>query len=354
MILLLILIQIDVTSLLEEYPVQRESLDMKFTDDLLILLTLRLKNMRMENVAPYFGMSTDDIRKIQLDEETKNGRIVSMLSQWREKAGKVATNYSVIEILCQNGHPNIASEIINNLKEKRLVDIVPFKPWEETNDQRKEIVQNCLTERNNKVRKKYAITFTDIQESFCQRNVDHKIVIDYFKLYPGTETLLFEDEISNINSIKDVFSVIRKQSDWLNYHSLDIITSKFGSEDDKKRMTHYIQKVLWPYLQLSLYKIPPESVECYQEYPDSYHFILPVNKDNDKTGISSKMIQSLLAKKFRVSEKAILIKFKPGSIIVHFIIDKRLFATNDQRLYGFVNTKEPDVYYLNNDLIKDM
>ena len=80
-------------------------LNMKFTDDLLILLTLRIQNM--EGIAPHFGMSEDDIQQINGETSEDGG--------WRERKGEGATCLSVITILCESGHWDIIQSIISNI-----------------------------------------------------------------------------------------------------------------------------------------------------------------------------------------------------------------------------------------------
>ena len=354
-------IVIDVTDLLKKYSLPKECLNMKFTDDLLILLTLQIQNM--EEIAPHFGMSEDDVLQIKGETSEDDGRVVLMLSKWRERKGEGATCLSLITIFSGSGHWFIIQSIISSIQNKyfpsSVAVTVPFDPVTYLSSSRlsvsdKEIVCNHLRKENIQVREHFAEMFKSIQSSF--RGVDHVEVLNYLAVKPDAEHIDWSNKATEIKNIFGVFNVMLQEGcNWLNYHLLDILVQGFGSMEYKVKMADYIQKVLWPYLQRSLYEIPPESVG-HHSIPDNVcNFVLPVKEsENYITGQQLKQIQLLIAKKLQVSVKRVHIEFTTGSIIVHFLVDKQVIDIKDIKLAGLVKETEPNTYNINLEWIKNM
>ena len=341
---------------------------MKFTNDLLILLTLQIQNM--EKIAPHFGMSEDDIQQIKTEKSTNNGRVVSMLSKWRERNGESATCLLLVTILSGSGHQDIVHSIISSICNKYIPSpaavTVPFDPltyplWNSRSGSEKEIIRNNLREKAKNIHDLFVETFADIHDSFVKRQVDHIKVIAYLKqkyAYPSKANSLFP-EIEHVqekyNNINVLFMYFSDKCDWIDYHLLDVVTTRYGSEEDKIAMTSYINNELWPYLQRSLYEIPPESVGCHSLPTETYHFALPVKKDDKGiNGQQLEQIKLLVAKKLQVPLEQIHIEFTLGSIVVHFVVDKQLFDIKDIRLFSFIKSDKPNTYFLDIDWIKDM
>ena len=353
---------IEVDDLLKKYQVQKKCLNMKFTDDLLILLTLQIQNM--EEIAQHFGMSEDDIHQIKGEISEDDGRVVSMMSKWRERKGEKATCLSLVTVLCGSGHWDIIDSIISSIRNKYIPSLVavtvPFDPvtyprWSRLSVSDKEIVRNRLRKENIQVREHFAQMFKTIQSSF--RGVDHVEVLNYLALKPDTEHIDWANKVEEINNIFGVFNVmLRKGCNWLNYHLLEVLVQEFGSKECKVKMTDYIQKVLWPYLQRSLYEIPAESVGCQSIPGNVYNFVLPVKESESYiTGQQLKQIQLLVAKKLQVSSvECVHIELTTGSIIVHFLVDKQVIDIKNVRLAGFVKETEPNTYYIDPEWIKNM
>ena len=361
--------------LLKKHSVQEECLNMKFTDDLLILLTLQIKNM--EEIAPHFDMSEDEIWQIKRDENgNENGRVASMLSIWRERNRDRATCLSLVNIFSKIGHKDIIDSIISNIHQKYISDsatdtytcTLPFNPitypnWKYLSESDKEHIRNKLINEANKVKKCFATTFSGIHKSFVERKVDHNQVIahvellqpfeceyqTYFESLPPDD----EKEKDKTRQISVVFRFFTRKCNWIDYHLLDAVTEIYGSDEDKSAMSTYINKMLWPFLQRSLYEIPPESVGSHSVSPRMYHFILPITEDHIINGQQLQQIKLLLSEKLQVQLQHIHVKFETGSIIVHFLVDKQLFDTNDIRLSGFVKSDKPDTYLLDADWIRN-
>ena len=217
------------------------------------------------------------------------------------------------------------------------------------------MVRKRLGRENIQVREHFAEMFRSIQSSF--RGMDHIEILNYLAVKPDTEHIDWANKAKEVNNIFGVFSVIMLQEgcNWLNYHLLDVLVQGFGSMEYKVKMVDYVQKVLWPYLQRSLYEIPPESVG-HQSIPDNvYHFLLPVKESESYiTGKQLKQIQLLAAKKLQVSVECVYIEFTTGCIIVHFLVDKQVIDIEDIRLAGFVKETEPNTYNINPEWIKNM
>ena len=183
---------LDITQILQKYSVPEKHLNMKFTDDLLILLTLQIQNM--EEIAPHFDMSEDDIRQIKKDESSsENGRVVLMLSKWRQRQREGATYLSLVTIFSENCRWDIVDSIISNIQNKSppvtvAFDPITFQNWNNCSDSERDIVRNNLREKVKKVQCIFAKTFADICDSFVKRQVDHIKIIAYLK-----QRCLFKD-----------------------------------------------------------------------------------------------------------------------------------------------------------------
>ena len=306
------------TDLLEKYSVPEKCLNMKFTDDLLILLTLQIQNM--EEIAPHFGMFENDIQQIKEETPEDDGRVVSMLSKWRERKGEGATCRLLVTVLCGSGHWDIIELIISSIRNKYIPSsvavTVPFDPitytsWNRLSGSDREVVCNRLRKENILVKEHFAQIFKSIQSSF--RGVDHVEVLNYLAVQSDTNHIDWVNKAKEINNIFGVFNVMLQEGcNWLNYHLLDVLVQAYGSMENKGKMADYIQEVLWPYLQRSLYEIPPESVG-HQSIPDNvYNFMLPVKESESYsyiTGQQMKQIQLLVAKKLQVSVECVHIEF---------------------------------------------
>ena len=333
---------------------------------------------QMKYLAPYFGMSDADIQQIQREGSTEKGCVISMLSRWKRKNGKNATYLALVSNFYKSGHHKVAESIIINLHKKyskpmvssvavptQVVEFTPEKSkqyltWHELPEAKQEQVRNDLMEENDRVSDKFYDTLAAIRQSFIDHKVNY-LRLDLFlrkrRCLPMAKavdkrhivSLLEEHKKEKIDA---VFYVIGIVCSWFNYHLLDAVVSEFGSKEDKKCMSDYVSNILWPYLQRSLYEIPPESIECQEIPSESYHFIYPINADDetnsekDVTGQQLKYFQYLIAEKLEIPMEEVHIQFKPGSIIVHFIVDKQLFAPDDVRLFRFVKGESLNTFQL--------
>ena len=190
----------------------------------------------------------------------------------------------------------------------------------------KEAICNRLRDENHHVGDNFAEILADIQDSFDDREVSHTKVVNYLAV--KTRKSDWINKLKKMSSIEDLFTVLIEEGcNWLNYHYLDIVTSRFGSDIDKAKMTDYVKK-LWLYLQRSLYEIPPEFVKCHQKKAKVfYHFVIPVDYGNNEekvTGEDVKLIQKMLADALDLQFEDIHIEVQRGSIILHFLIDEQL------------------------------
>ena len=143
-----------------------------------------------------------------------------------------------------------------------------------------------------------------------------------------------------------MFMFFSKKCNWIDYQLLDVVTVKYGSDEDKRAMTSYINNELW---QRSLCEILPESVGCHSFSADEYHFALP-----SISGQQLEQMKLLVAEKFHVPLEHIHTELPVGSNTVHFVVDKKLF-TNDSKLFDdFVKSDQPNTYIINTDWIKSI
>jgi hypothetical protein len=351
--------------LLKPCNISMECLQMKFTDDLLVLLAL--EGQTVENVASYFRME-DYIDKIE-EYKSENGKIVSILSMWKETKGRNATYFTVIDVLFLSGQQEIAKSIAVNLQKKYNIPssppinaVVPFRPehsfgnWNEFDASQKERIKNRLRVENKDIIVCFNRTFLDIMKSFKERNVDSDLLRMCLKLeLKALKNPEVISELKNAHSVSDVFDFIDEIGcDWINYHLLDVLACQYGCDKDRQLMNIYVKK-LWSYLQRSLYRIPPESFGPVQSPSTSistYHFVLPVADGIDISGQQLKKIELLLANKLEIAPFHIQIEIRIGSIIIHFIIDKQVLKDKKDKLALFnKDVYDDDTYYMNVNLL---
>jgi hypothetical protein len=341
-----------VTDFCNTYGIDMDCLQMTFTDDLLVLLAL--EGQKVEDVAGYFDME-DYINQID-ESQSANGKIMSILSKWKETKGDNVSYLAVIETLLQHRCLNIAKLIARSIKKKYCNTYgcsVLFKPeksfsnWNDFDDDHKVRIRNSLREENDKIMDLFGETFLDILHSIKEQETDIRL------LQLCLEVKLKNISSSSLNGLKqtkdviDIFKFIRSIGcNWFNYHLLDVLTYHYGGDEDKQMMSDYVKR-LWAYLQRSLYRIPPESFGPSQ-ITDAYHFILPIADGNDMSGQQLKHIQLMLAEKLEIPPH-MQIEIRPGSIMIHFIVSEELFNnSNHNRLDGFTKDADNDrMYYIN-------
>ena len=371
-----------ISDILHKYLVHKDYLYKKCTDYCLVIFSGDMKEMKYLDLALYFGMSDADTQQIQKQGNTEKGRVISMLSRWKRRNGNNATYLALVSNFYQSGHCKVAESIIINLHKKyskpmvssvavQSTQVAEFTPekskqyltWHELPETKQEQIRNDLMEENDRVSDEFYDTLATVKQSFKDRKVDY-LQIDLFLRKGRCFPMAKKMDRRHIDSLLDkynqgeingVFYVIGRVCSWFNYHLLDAVVSKFGSDDEKECMSDYVNKILWPYLQRSLYEIPPESIECQEIPSESYHFVYPINADDatnetnskkDVTGQQIKYFQYLISRKLEIPMEEIHIQFKPGSIIVHFIVDKQLFAPDDVRLFRFVKGESLDTFQL--------
>ena len=318
---------------------------------------------KIKYLAPYFGMSDVDVQQIQRERSTEISRVILMLSRWRKRNGNNATYLALVSNFYKSGHCKVAESIIINLHKKyskpmvssvemHTIEFTPQKSkeycltWDDLPERKKEQIRNNLIEENEEVREEFYHTFTAIRESFKLHKVHYLDIVLSLKKrrFPMSDkqTLVSLVDEWKKEGIHGVFYVIGEVCSWFNYHLLDTIVSEFGSYEDKQSMGDYVSNILWPYLQRSLYEIPPESLECQEVPSESYHFVYPLKDGDDAiNGQELKYFQYLIAKKLEIPMAEVHIQFKPGSITVHFIVDKQLFALDELK---FVKESSPDTF----------
>jgi hypothetical protein len=322
--------------------------NMKFTDDLLVLLAL--EDLKPEDAVCVFGMEDDPFinRILQLD--CNSTKIETMYSMWKEKIANDVTYSIIIEALLRNNHHVIAQSIGESLKEKYLKpeDITHFQPeqsypnWDGFNNREKEYIKRILRNEMTEITKYFNKTFIAILRSFKEAHRNHcdELIITLNK------ELKTSISLKQIHEVRDVFKFIEKKGcDWINYHLLDMLTYHHGTEEDKLQMKDYVKK-LWTYLQRSLYKIPLPSCEATIAEIHEYHFILPVKGKGDICGQQMKQIQLMLMEKLNihVSESHIEIKDRSDGIFIHYVVNS---IDHDDRLTEFIkDTGNDNIYYI--------
>ena len=120
---------------------------------------------------------------------------------------------------------------------------------------------------SNELSLKFSNMWGDLCDSLEERKVPIKRIISrligleaFPPVYTGTKPSLFSDlkpVLIECNDIDDIWAIIKDYCSYFNYYLVEFLTSHFGSDDDKKRLTLYKQDFI-AYAKRRVYECPTE------------------------------------------------------------------------------------------------
>ena len=312
----------------------------------------------------YLALTETEIEHIRRDKDNEKSRIMAVLWEWRRKNGGNAS-YLVLVRTFLHMDDRVTAEFITGYVRENYLNVTTVHPrkqplftperapgkygnWRKLNENEREQVINDLQEEEKEIRKKFLFLFLKILELFEKRQIDVlKMKIFVQSLFYGSICV----ELDAADNLSKVFYFLIKHCSWFNFELFEEAVRYFGDDSEKSLMSSYIEDTLKPFLERSIFEIPPES---FSSCPDEstvelIRFKLP--DDLTPSGSDVKRFQSNLAK--RIGLKSSVFQFRSyynGCIELEFAVDKIIPKSNLQELYSCVRLdSEKEVFYLTLD-----
>ena len=258
--------------LLTQFSQSRNSLQKPCDDKLLLALTTQIS--RFDITAPYFGLTESEIEVICCDYDKERSRRLHMLWQWKKKNGSDATYLALITIFLQMEDKCLAEFVMQHTKSTHLTvsndsklnpeKTTMYPNWDKTSKAKQKRVKNKLYYENDEVQTKYDNLISSISHLFKKR----KVAVEKLKLqlsaYGIPRPLSCDSpavHFENDDNITQVFlTLCPHYTSWFNTKLIKVIVEgELGCEDDQQMLAEYEEKVLFPYLQRSIFEIPSKS-----------------------------------------------------------------------------------------------
>lgn len=190
--------------------------------------------------------------------------------------------------------------------------------------------KGALRDERESIRENFASIVLEILDSFEKRNIKVKRLKIYLSSYgisPSSNempaTLL--THFQSTTSLEDVFLILSTYySSWFNIQLLKVIVKKFGSDDDKKLITNYEEKLVL-FLRHSIFKIPSRSYTLDHEGAGLVSLYLFLPDGDVPTGQDVADIQHNLSKQLGIPDGILqFIGYKEGCVILIFAVPEVL------------------------------
>ncbi|XP_019851512.1 PREDICTED: uncharacterized protein LOC109581654 [Amphimedon queenslandica] len=352
----------DISKVLEGMNVKQDCLLSRCEDSFFLMLTQNVA--QYDVLGPYFGMSQTDLIQIKRDNDTEGTRMMAMLWKWRTRNGSKATYSSLISNFLQMNNREIVELVVkhlqeeNKVKEMSSVAVPSFTPenspgkylnWSEMSDNEKERVRNDLIDRSNKVRLSFASLLVKIVQSFKRSQVS----VEELKLYLCQLPHLDSDpssleRLEQADDIAKIFRILSKHYSWYNHELLGEVVDTFGTEEDQALISKYNQDKLLPYLECSIFEIPPclfdSSCNFRQQLclklPDS---IMP-------SGSDVKLLQEKLAKRLDLPVSCLqLTSYTAGCVELYFALYRDVYVKDLESIAVYDTIRK--AYFVSVDVI---
>lgn len=352
----------DISKVLEEMNVKQDCLLSKCVDSFFLMLTQNVA--QYDVVGPYFGMSQTDLIQIKRDNDTEGTRMMAMLWKWRTRNGNKATYSSLISNFLQMNNREIVDLVVKYLQEENKVkemssEAVPsFTPenspgkylnWSEMSDNERERVRNDLIDRSNKVRLSFASLLVKIVQSFKRNQVS----VEELKLYLCQLPHLDSDSSSlerleQADDIAKIFRILSKHYSWYNHELLGEVIDTFGTEEDQALISEYNQDKLLPYLECSIFEIPPCSFDTSSNFQQQLCLKLP--DSIMPSGSDVKLLQEKLAKRLDLPVSCLqLTSYSAGCVELYFAIYREIYLKDLESIAVYDAVRK--AYFVSVDVI---
>ena len=355
-------ISIDLQQILKCFEVSHKDLS-RVCEDPVFLSIIKLMKCHDE-VGPYLGISKQEIEEIGRDNVTERKKKMAILWEWKRKKGSSASYLALIQAFLSMNDRSTGEAIANHaaklkrnqqltfIQQKELSPSYPRYPnWESLDTTEKEEIKQKLVVENHKVRRAYSNTFLDIAIDFETRNVNPRHIKMSLNTYIRGASLQASAEIQTAlsqvpNEVDALFLFISEHTSWLNYHLLEVVVQKLGSEESQRMLCNYEEEHLVPYLDQSVFEISCDSAGSNSGYRP-VKFFFKIVDDILVTGKEAIVIRDKLSNLLKVPLLE-LDSFRVGCMELIFTVPCYLFDSypKDSPLHTFIKWDESRNEYM--------
>ena len=336
---------LDLASLLSSHELEASLLDNICDDDLFLVVIDEMESY--EELAPYLGVSTEEVLKLKSDHPYTH--IVAkriLLELWRDRNGAEATIRALVCAFLEFQKGKTAETIVAYVKHISTT-CQPSSPdrvhpekavhrypnWTDMSKEERKEMREKLVVENCQVRRKFATCFRRISRSFERRGA---IVTD-LKMTLNLTFLKKLPELASAASVAEIFVILSEHLSFFNYELLDVIVEDLGSEEEQQLLSEYKNDVLKPYLQKSIFEVPSDSIGTSASKSSTYCPCLKLLERIDLSVNEVLIIKRNLATLLELPSIE-LACFDDGSIYLVFSIPKEVYdkCPDTSPLYKYI------------------
>ena len=322
----------ELNDLLQQFQLSQSDLDIKCDEKIFLKLTQLISNLDITAVR--LGLTKAEIKELNKSEYTSELKKLHMLWTWSKKDGQHAKYLALVKALIQGDDCAAAECVLKYVQANKLSHKASFSAllpadhsrecryenWDKfSKEEKKSKIGDLIGERQN-IEEKFGSLVLNILHSFKKKNVD----VDDLKLYLQSSSGISFPTNANL---KDVFlTLCPHYSSWFNIRIFRVIVNKFGSEDEQILVTEYEEELV-PFLQHSIFEIPPKSYAPGHERASLVYLYLFLPDGDVPTGQDVADIQHNVSKLLGIPDGILqFISYKDGSVILIFAVPEVLLC----------------------------
>ena len=286
-------------------------------------------------VAPYLGLSRQEVDNIRADNPSEKTRKLAVLNTWSRKNGSDATYSRLARAFLKMKDRHTAEVVVLHVRnvhftchqKSQSTDVSPekaveqFQNWKSMSKEEQDGVKEELTEENDEIQKKYAFCLTKLTSRFEEMSLDiKKLKIGLIAYMKGKASV---SELSSAETISDIFLELAKHTSWFNFCLLEFVVESINDEEGNAILAEYAENTLKPYLERSIFLIPSKSMATYAS--KSYvPCVMMVDDVKDLSAKETRLIMKRLVKLLGIPSLQ-LMSFGDGSVRLVFGIHQEIF-----------------------------
>lgn len=300
-------------AVLEKYKLERIDLEEESCEDSL-LFALAHKVENIEAVVPYIGVKKELIASVMATEENEQMVIFKVFWDWREKKELNANCLTLTKSFLRMNDSATADVVAEHARDnirRRNRPVIPiqlfperapsrYPTWGSMGEDKRDSVRGKLLVQNQDVRVAYSMVVSRSLRSFDQRSVDPilagKVIEDYGRpqdeslFMQSKEKIMFYPQFETADKIIRIFDVIVRHSSWFNFHLLEALIHKFGTQEDEERLSKYVNGPLLEYTSKTLFEITGTHGDPYLPCTGYEQFHLRLPDEVEWTGLDLRLI----------------------------------------------------------------
>lgn len=219
--------------------------------------------------TPCLGFSDSEIEDITKVHSNSRSQSIALLQEWKKCKESEATYLELCNALISSCNSQAAQSAVEYIAitsilcaklEHAIVHCDKVHAnWHSKTKAEQDDTKSTLLDKNEHVRRKYAITMTKIAQSFQNRKIEVLEVSKAMQIFFPVHVDVFK-EWNTCTDVFQLFLIVANSSSWLNYHMLEHIVTTLGNETEKRFWLEYKNNHLNSYTKVSLLEVPEESL----------------------------------------------------------------------------------------------